>query len=231
MNRGSRRFLACMITFAILTGVWVLVYLLPHEKFVYQNSKPCSYGGGGRDLYHLEGYRGGEGFKVVNASALSQPVPKTSDGFFVLKIRAEALQPMGVYRPAAYDTTYTAYETNVFKVALLRTREGYAQYYMASFAGGEQIPVLLNDRLVSIPRSGEVILPVGQLHMDSNLAKVYQGSLADDWYIDTASGFENSQAMKQFYTTRDIAAAVLFIIVGIGTIVCIMVWQKHKRQG
>lgn len=229
MSQSSRKFMAGVIIFIVLTGVWVLVYLPPYEKIIYWGSKTCSYDAVERYPYSFEGYKGGDGFPVIDATAVSRSIPAKADDYFVLKIAAENLEPMGIYRPAAYSTTRTAYETSVWKVMILRTRESYAQYYMASFANGDQIPVLINDRTVTVPHSGEMLFPIGQVHMDSELGKVYRGSLADDWYIDAVSGFENSQGMKRFYSVRDIAAAILLVIVLIIVMVR-MAGRKGKRK-
>lgn len=226
MSWSSRRFMAGVITFILLISVWVLVYLPPYEKIVFWNSKACGYDAVRQNPYNFEGYKGGDGFPVIDATAVSQSIPQKSDGYFVLKIAAENLEPMGIYCPAAYSAADTAYETNVWKVMLLRTSESYAQYYMALFANGEEIPVRINNRIVSIPRIGEILLPIGQVHMDSALGKVYQGNLTDDWYIDAVSGFENSHDMKQFYRIRDIVAVILFII----AVISVMVWMIKRKK-
>ena len=109
---------------------------------------------------------------------------------------------------------------------LLRTKESYAQYYMAEFANGEKIPVLLNNRLVKIPGSGTVTLPIGKWRMDSNLAKVSSEPLANEWYIDAASGFEKGADMQTFSGIRTIAAAGL----GILLVICAMIVMFVRRR-
>lgn len=225
MTRGNRQFRAVIIMFLIILFVWLFVFLPPYEKLVYSKSAARSSADITEKPENNEGYKGGGDIPVLDAAA-SVETDKDPEQLFVLKIDVRNLKPMGIYRPAAYETNVSAYETNSLKVMLLRTKESYAQYYMAEFANGEKIPVLLNNRLVKIPGSGTVTLPIGKWRMDSNLAKVSSEPLADEWYIDAASGFEKGADMQAFSGIRTIAAAGL----GILLVICAMIVMFVRRR-
>lgn len=229
MTRGNRRFRAMLIMFIIIMGVWLLVYLPPYEKLVYLKSVARSNADITENPQNIEGYKGGEDVPVLDATNVSTEIAKESGQIFVLKIDAKNLKPMGIYRPVSYDTSYTACETNVFKVMFLRIKNSYAQYYMAEFANGEKIPVLINNRMVKIPHSGEVTLPIGKMRLDSDLAKVSSENLTDEWYINAATGFEKSADMRQFLNIRTIAATGLGIILVIGVMIGMFVKEMRYK--
>ncbi|MDE7321836.1 MAG: hypothetical protein K2N73_03745 [Lachnospiraceae bacterium] len=229
MVRSSRRFMAVIIMFIILTSVWIIIYLPPYEKLTYSKSRILGYREIEKESYGFEGYRGGEDIPLFDSSDVSKSIRNDHDDFFRLKINVANLKPMGVYRPAAYDTSYTAYETNALKVMFLRTKESYAQYYMVSFANGEQMPVLVNDRVVKIPHSGEVILPIGRIRMDSNLKKVSNENLTDEKYINASTGFAASHEMRKFHDIRTMSAAGLMIAAFIGVIIWMVSVQMRRR--
>lgn len=229
MIRSSRRFMAVIIMFIILTSVWLVVYLPPYEKLTYSKSRILSFGEIEKASYGFEGYKGGEDIPLFDASDASRSIRDEHEDFFRLKINAANLKPMGVYRPAAQDVPYTAYETNALKVMLLRTKESYAQYYMASFANGEEMPVLIHDRMIKVPVRGEVILPIGRIRTDSNLKKVISENLADEKFINAATGFANSPEMKKLHDIRTMAAAGLMVAAFIGVIIWMASVQMRRR--
>ncbi|MDE6911764.1 MAG: hypothetical protein K2P44_15045 [Lachnospiraceae bacterium] len=229
MIRSSRRFMAVIIMFIILVSIWLIVYLPPYEKITYSKSRILGYDEIEKEPYGFEGYKGGEDIPLFDASDASRSIRDDHEDFFRLKINAANLKPMSVYRPAAQDTSYTAYETNALKVMLLRTNESYAQYYMATFANGERIPVLINDRVIKIPSRGEVILPVGQIRTDSNLKKVNYKNLSDEKYVNAATGFANSHEMKKLHEMRTMSAVGLMIAAFIGVIIWMAFVQARRR--
>lgn len=229
MVRSSRRFMAVIIMFIILISVWLVVYLPPYEKLTYSKSKVRGYSEIEKESYGFEGYKGGDDIPLFDASDTTRSIRNDHDDFFRLKINAASLRPMGIYRPAAKDAAYTEYETNALKVMILRTNENYAQYYMASFANGEQMPVLINDRIIKIPRSGEVILPIGRIRTDSNLKKVGYENITDESYINAATGFANSYDMKKLHDIRTMSAAGLMIAAFIGVIIWMLSVQVRRR--
>ncbi len=225
MTRGTRQFRAVIFMFLIIIAVWILVFLPPYEKLVYSKSTARSSADITEKPENNEGYKGGRDIPVLDAAA-SVENEKDPEQLFVLKIDAKNLKPTGIYRPAAYDTNASSYETNSLKVMLLRAKESYAQYYMAEFANGEKVPVLLNNRLVKVPGGGTVTLPIGKWRMDSNLAKASGGKLADKWYIDAASGYERGAGMQALSSIRTIAAAGL----GILLVLCVMIGMFVRRR-
>lgn len=100
---------------------------------------------------------------------------------------------------------------------------------MASFANGEQMPVLINDRMIKIPRSGEVILPIGRIRTDSNLKKVGHENITDESYINAATGFANSNDMKKLHDIKTMSAAGLMIAAFIGVIIWMLSVQVRRR--
>ena len=231
MTRGNRRFMATIIMILICIFVWLVVFLPPYEKIVYSQSTICEYDDIDPDSYGYEGYRGGASVPVLDASDPSQEVTHNVNNYFVLKINAKNLEPLHIYRKTSYDSNYKTYETNPFKVFFLRTIEGYAQYYMATLESGQQIPVLINDRVVHIPHSGEIVLPIGSISTDSNLLKMGNEKLEDEWYINTINGFERSHEIKQFYDNRTMVAAGLWVIACMGVIIGLIVIQVRTKKG
>lgn len=229
MIRSYRRFMAVIIMFIILTSVWLAVYLPPYEKFTYAKSRILALGEIEKASYGFEGYKGGEDIPLFDASDATRSIRDDHEDFFRLKINAANLKPMGVYRPAAQDVPYTAYETSAVKVMLLRTKESYAQYYMAVFANGEEMPVLINDRAIRIPDRGEIILPIGRIRTDSNLKKVSSESLVDEKFINAATGFANSPEMKKLHDIRTMSAAGLMIAAFAGVIIWMAIVQMRRQ--
>lgn len=215
--------------FIILVSVWLIVYLPPYEKLTYSKSEACGYSEVEKEAYGFEGYKGGEDIPVFDAEDKEVSIRDDHSDFFRLKINAADLSPMGIYRPAANDAAYTAYETNALKVMILRTNEDYAQYYMATFANGEEIPVLINERAIKIPSSGEIILPIGRIRTDSNLKKFDQ-NMVDEKYINAATGFANSNDMKKLHNARTMFAVGLMIAAFIGVIIWMVTVQVHRRR-
>lgn len=229
MSRSSRKIIAVILIFIILISVWLIVYLPPYEKLTYSKSRVVGYSEIEKQSYGFEGCKGGEDIPVFDASDKAKSVRGDHDDFFRLKINAASLRPMGIYRPAAYDTAYTAYETNALKVMILRTNEYYAQYYMAAFANGEEIPVLINDRIIKVSGSGEVVLPIGRIKTDSNLKK-FASNMADERYIDAATGFAKGKDMEKLHGKRTMLAAGLVIAAFIGVIIWMVVVQVRRRR-
>lgn len=226
MIRSGRKFMAFIIMFVLITCVWLAVYLPPYEKFVYSKIGACGLSAAKERSYCITGCQGGGDIPVVDATDSSQSVLGETGEVFVLKINAKNLKPMNVYRTADYST---AYETDALKVMLLRTKESYAQYYMAEFANGEKLPVLINNRIIKIPHSGQITLPISQKRTDSNLTKISGWNLQSGSYIDAATGIEHSPEMASFRDTRTLAFAGLFIIACIGVIIRMAVVYLRRQ--
>lgn len=230
MNRSNRRAMASAIMFAIIIVVGAAVYLPPFEKVVYTKSNTYEYEEIQQDSYGYEGYRGGTSVPVVDASDESQELEIDPEKFFVLKIDAKNLEPLGIYRPASYDASSGEYETSAFKVLFLRMGDSYAQYYLATFANDQKVPVLINDRLVKIQKSGEITLPIGSVSLDSNLSEMSIGNSTGDWYINAVSGIESSYEMKQFRELRMMTAVGLWIVACVGMIIVMLVIQVRRSK-
>lgn len=228
MTRSNRHAMAAAIVFALLIGVGIVVYLPPYEKIIYSKSNVYEYEELEGDSYGYEGCRGGASVPVVDATDESQELEIDPDKYFVLKIDVDNLKPLGIYCPASYQAAYTEYETSAFKVFFLRMGESYAQYYMASFANGKRIPVLLNDRMIRLPKSGKVLLPIGRTGIDSNLSKMNAEDTTGQWCIDAVSGFESSYEMKKFRELRTMTAVGLWIVACVAVMI-IMLMIRVRR--
>lgn len=229
MARIRRCLMVLIMMLIIFLIIWLIVFLPSYEKTVYSKSMAYEYDKIKEYPYGYEGYKGGDGIPVVDASDISQEIPMESAQIFVLKINVQNLKPMGIYRQAVYDVSEADYETSLLKVTFLRTNESYAQYYMATFANGEQIPVLINDRVVNIPNSGEVTLPMGRVSIDSNLLEISTENLSNDRYINAASSFEKSYEMKKFRIARISVAVGLMLFAVICVIIAMVAKRMNKR--
>lgn len=228
MTRSNRHAMAAAIVFTLLIGVGIVVYLPPYEKIIYSKSNVYEYEDLEDNSYGYEGCRSGTSVPVADAADESQELEIDPDKYFVLKIDVDNLEPLGIYCPASYHANYTEYETSEFKVFFLRMGESYAQYYMATFANGQRIPVLLNDRMIRLPKSGKVLLPIGRTGIDSNLSKMNTEDISGQWYIDAVSGFERSYEMKKFRELRTMTAVGLWIV-ACAAVMVIMLMIRVRR--
>lgn len=229
MVRNSRRFMAVIIMLTIIVSVWIIVFLPPYEKIVYSNSPEYEYEEIQEDSYGYEGCKAGESIPVIDASDDSWQERIDEEEFFVLSADADDVEPTGIYRPASCDTPYNTYETNSLKVFLKRTEESYAQYYMVTMADGQQMPILVNDRMVKFAHNGEVVFPIGGVSYDDNIETIEGNvSFEDDSFIDATSGFEKSSEMKKFYEYRKFVAVALGIVLTIGVMIVMIVKQVKK---
>ena len=231
MVRNSRRFMAVIIMFTIIVSVGIIVFLPPYEKMVYSNSTEYEYDEILEDPYGYEGCRAGESVPVIDASDESWEEKMDAEEFFVLKADAKSIEPMGIYRPASCDTPYNTYETNSLKAFFLRAKESYAQYYMVTMGDGQQMPILVNDRMVKVPRKGEAVFPIGSVSYDSNIEKLEgMDSFDNDRFVDVTSGFERSSEMQKFYSTRMTAAVILWIVLTVGVMIVMIMKQVNRRR-
>lgn len=140
MIRSSRKIMAVII---ILISVWLIVYLPPYEKLTYSKSEACGYSEVEKEAYGFEGYKGGEDIPMFDAGDMAVSIRDDHSDFFRLKINAADLRPMGIYRPAANDAAYTAYEINALKVIRHRAYDCcvYWHNYMDGNDSGAQAAV------------------------------------------------------------------------------------------
>lgn len=89
---------------------------------------------------------------------------------------------------------------------------------------------MINDRTFHVPSKGEIVLPISDTTIDSDLVEYTNNKVKEEWIIDAASGFVKTEQMKNFDQIRIFAVAILFIVGVIIAIICLLVRNaKNKR--
>lgn len=230
MSVIGRRGRARIIVFLIAVCTLALVYLPPYERLVYSKSEVNKADIEEDSDYMAIGCKGGDDITVLDASEMSKEEVRKHEGIFVLKIDAKNLEPLGIYRPAGFSSGKAGYIENRFKVFWERMDDAYAQYYLATFADGEKMAIMINDRTFHVPSKGEIVLPISDTTIDSDLVEYTNNKVEEDWIIDAASGFVKTEQMENFNQIRIFAVAILFVVGVIVAIICLLVRNaKNKR--
>ena len=166
MSVIGRRGRAKIIVFLIAVCTVALVYLPPYERFVYSKSEVNKADIEEDSDYMAIGCKGGDDITVLDASEMSKEEICEYEGIFVLKIDAKNLEPLGIYRPAGFSSGKAGYIENRFKVFWERMDDAYAQYYLATFADGEKMAIMINDRTFHVPSCQTAHCGRRKLHFD-----------------------------------------------------------------
>lgn len=95
---------------------------------------------------------------------------------------------------------------------------------------GEKMAIMINDRTFHVPSKGEIVLPISDTTIDSDLVEYTNNKVEEDWIIDAASGFVKTEQMENFNQIRIFAVAILFVVGVIVAIICLLVRNaKNKR--
>ena len=222
-----------VVVFLIAIISLLVVFLPPYERFVYPQSEINQADINEDNDYKSIGCKPGDDFTVLDASKLSKEEVRSYDGLYALKIDAKNLEPLGIYRPAAFSTGVSGYLKNKVTLFWERMDDAYGQFYMATFADGEQMAIFINDRAFRVPSKGEVILPIANNIIEDAIVKYTKNKgedkVEEKWIIDTASGLANSDLMKTFYSIRMNAIAILFVG-GIIAAIVIPIVRKNKKN-
>lgn len=212
----------------------LVVFLPPYERIVYSQSEVEQKDLNAEYEYKYVGCKPGDDITVLDASKLSKEEVRSYDGLYALKIDAKNLEPMGIYRPAAFSSGITGYLKNKVTIFWERMDDAYAQFYLATFADGEKMAILINDRTFRVPSKGEVTLPIANNTIEDAIVRYTKNNgknkIEEKWIIDTASGLAKSDVMKTFYSIRMYATAILFVGGIIASIVIPIIRKKRNNR-
>ena len=140
--------IACAIIIGAILG-WCIMLIPDYGREIYNNTAPVDY-----DEYTDQtGFPAGKGYEVLT----SRKAIVENEKNYIIKIDTSDLESTNLYKAIGRSKYYTS---KFAKYDRGNLKGGVGTFYIAKLENGDKILVLIDDRTVTIPKSGAVELPV-----------------------------------------------------------------------
>ena len=180
----------------LIITVWtafIVAFGPNYQKLAYKDTPAVDY----VSYINNVGYPAGNGYPVVRSVEDTLLYDN-----YIIEIDVENLEATNRYKDNILGK-------KVYRGAFVRAINnnlsdyGIGQYYVATLESGEKIILFLDDTALDLPRTGKVILPVGQtIRVKKNNVFDYiqeEFRLEDEntvWYVDMVGYWRESEQMK-----------------------------------
>lgn len=216
---------------------WLIVFVPPYEKWVYEKTPAVSQ----EEI--ISSHRGTDGYKAGKGipEAKTYDEMSTEEGWihFTMKVNSNQLVATGIYKRVEPEVN-SEYETNKKKIAFLRNRYIYGQFYILTLKDGKKIAILLNDKDMDMKEESTFNLPICSLDGGYGLDSYYRyergcdRSIVEELYgvenygiyINAISGYAQGEEMKKFRSNQTTAAIIVFLVVLFGSVTLLFLISK-----
>ena len=195
-----------------------------YGREIYNNTAPVDY-----DEYKDQtGFPAGKGYEVLT----SRKAIVENEKNYLIKIDVSNLESTKLYKAIGESNYYT----NKFgKYTEGNIEGGVGTFYIAKLENGDKILVLIDDRTVTIPKSGAVELPVAStksvdtMELADKLEEI-TGLTEDEltYYVDTTEAWRKSEEGQRIRERALTVCAVVFVGV---TIICSFLFTYIEKLG
>ena len=215
--------IACAIILGAILG-WCIMIIPDYGREIYNNTAPVDY-----DEYTDQtGFPAGNGYEVLT----SRKAIVENEKNYLIKIDASDLEATKLYKSIDESNYYT----NKFgKYTEGNIEGGVGTFYIAKLENGDKIPVLIDDRAVTIPKSGAVELPVASTKPVDTMGLLERleeitGFTEDEltYYEDTTEAWRKSEAGEKIKDRAIIIGGSVWVSVAI--ILSILFTYIEKRE-
>ena len=202
--------IACAIILGAILGGCIMI-IPDYGREIYNNTAPVDY-----DEYKDQtGVPAGKGYEVLT----SRKAIVENEKNYLIKIDVSNLESTKLYKAIGESNYYT----NKFgKYTEGNIEGGVGTFYIAKLENGDKILVLIDDRTVTIPKSGAVELPVASTKPvdTSELADKLEeitGFTEDEltYYVDTTEAWRKSEAGEKIEERAIIIGGSVWVSVAI----------------
>lgn len=202
--------IACAIILGAILG-WCIMIIPDYGREIYNNTAPVDY-----DEYKDQtGFPAGKGYEVLT----SRKAIVENEKNYLIKIDVSNLESTKLYKAIGESNYYT----NKFgKYTEGNIEGGVGTFYIAKLENGDKILVLIDDRTVTIPKSGVVELPVASTKPvdTSELADKLEeitGFTEDEltYYVDTTEAWRKSETGEKIEERAIIIGGSVWVSVAI----------------
>ena len=220
--------IACAIIIGEILG-WCIMLIPDYGREIYNNTAPVDY-----DEYTDQtGFPAGKGYEVLT----SRKAIVENEKNYIIKIDTSDLESTNLYKAIGRSKYYTS---KFAKYDRGNLKGGVGTFYIAKLENGDKILVLIDDRTVTIPKSGAVELPVAStksvdtMELADKLEEI-TGLTEDEltYYVDTTEAWRKSEAGEKIEDRAIIIGGSVWVSVAIILSILFAYIEKmeEKKQG